>query len=201
MELPDKREVSPKIRGLVETAKGLFSRYGIKRVSIEEVCREAGVSKMTFYRHFPNKAALAQHIIGAIYAEEMKRIGDIMAMDIPFEEKLKKSLIAKIEFSNRYGKEFIWELAAISDPEVRSYVEEKSMRSHDIKGMLSIAQRNGDIRADINIEFIAYMFNLMRQSFKDENLQKLYPDFGSFMKEAFNFLLYGILARSNEAKK
>ncbi|RKY44359.1 MAG: TetR/AcrR family transcriptional regulator, partial [Candidatus Neomarinimicrobiota bacterium] len=39
-----------KIDKIVETGKKLFYRYGIKKVSVEEICKEAGVSKATFYK-------------------------------------------------------------------------------------------------------------------------------------------------------
>jgi AcrR family transcriptional regulator len=41
---------------ITETAIRLFSQFGTKRVTIEEICRTAGVSKVTFYKHFKNKA-------------------------------------------------------------------------------------------------------------------------------------------------
>ncbi|MDH5400751.1 MAG: TetR/AcrR family transcriptional regulator, partial [Cyclobacteriaceae bacterium] len=52
-----------KYQAIFETAKELFWKYGIRRVTIEEICKEAGVSKMTFYKFFPNKVALANTIL------------------------------------------------------------------------------------------------------------------------------------------
>ena len=51
---------SSKSLDILNTARQLFWKHGIRRVSVEEVCREAGVSKMTFYRSFPNKIELAK---------------------------------------------------------------------------------------------------------------------------------------------
>ena len=48
---------------IVETAKDLFMRYGIRRVTIDEICRTAGASKMTFYKYFSNKIALLKEIL------------------------------------------------------------------------------------------------------------------------------------------
>jgi len=45
------RSENQKYNQIIDTSKKLFWKYGIKRVTIEEICREAGVSKMTFYKH------------------------------------------------------------------------------------------------------------------------------------------------------
>ena len=44
---------------LFSTAKNLFFKFGLRRVSVEEICKKASVSKMTFYRNFNNKEHIA----------------------------------------------------------------------------------------------------------------------------------------------
>ena len=44
---------------LFSTAKNLFFKFGLRRVSVEEICIKASVSKMTFYRNFNNKEHIA----------------------------------------------------------------------------------------------------------------------------------------------
>jgi len=190
------KELSPKMVHLVNTAKELFFRYGIKRVSIEEICQQSGVSKMTFYRYFPNKTAIAKHVLESIYGEGRERINSILAMDLPFEERLKKVLVTKMEYADKYSREFIKDLMTGTDPELKKYIEEETNHSlNELRKIFLDAQKNGEIRSDIKVDFIIYMMNVMREVFKDENLQKLYPDFGSLMKDAFNFFYYGVLKK------
>jgi AcrR family transcriptional regulator len=190
------QELSPKMKHLVETAKELFFRYGIGRVSIEEICKEAGVSKMTFYRYFPNKTAIAKYVLESIYSEGRERVNNILAMDVPFEERLKKVLVTKMEYTDKYSREFTKELMMGNDPELKKYIEEENKKSlNEIRKIFLDAQKNGEVRSDIEIDFIIYMMNIIREVFKDENLQKMYPDIGSFIKDAFNFFYYGILKR------
>lgn len=44
---------------LERTAYALFTRHGIRAVGVDLVVARSGISKMTLYRHFPSKDALA----------------------------------------------------------------------------------------------------------------------------------------------
>jgi AcrR family transcriptional regulator len=43
---------------VLETAYSLFSRHGIQRIGVDRIIAEAGVAKMTLYRHFASKDEL-----------------------------------------------------------------------------------------------------------------------------------------------
>ena len=78
---------SPKFKQIVNTAKELFYKFGIKRVSVEEICQTAQVSKMTFYKYFPNKIELSKHIFTELIEENEAKYDEIMASDLSFAEK------------------------------------------------------------------------------------------------------------------
>jgi AcrR family transcriptional regulator len=42
-----------------QTAYELFSRYGVRAVGVDTISARSGVAKMTLYRHYPTKEALA----------------------------------------------------------------------------------------------------------------------------------------------
>lgn len=190
------KKPSPKANSLIKTAQELFFLDGTKKVSVEKICIRAGISRMTFYRHFSNKAALARYIIESIYKQAGEQIKSILYEDLPFEERIRKMLIMKLEMSDKYSKEFMNELVEGSDTEIKEYIEEENRKSLDeIKKVFSKAQKKGEIRRDIKIDFLIYMMNVMKKVFYDKDLLKLYPDSNSLMKETFNFFYYGVLSR------
>ncbi|MDL2282873.1 TetR/AcrR family transcriptional regulator, partial [Parabacteroides sp. OttesenSCG-928-G06] len=85
----------------------LMQRYGVRRVTIEEICREAGVSKMTFYKYFENKMALVKGMIHFYAGENLKEFRQTMAMDISFNEKMERTLYLKLAKSKEISTEFI----------------------------------------------------------------------------------------------
>ena len=53
-----KEGTSAKPKAIVLAALELFTRYGYRRTSIDDIARAAQVAKRTVYLHFENKAAL-----------------------------------------------------------------------------------------------------------------------------------------------
>ena len=48
---------------IIKTAGNLFFRLGIRSVSIDDICRELGMSKKTFYVYFESKDALIEQML------------------------------------------------------------------------------------------------------------------------------------------
>ena len=48
---------------ILDTARGVFETYGVRRANIEDVAVRAGVSRSTIYRRFPTKDALFERVV------------------------------------------------------------------------------------------------------------------------------------------
>lgn len=66
---------------LLAAAIKLFCRHGYASVAIEDITTEAGVSRVTFYRHFPTKGAVALELFQRAAAEGAPRMLEIGALD------------------------------------------------------------------------------------------------------------------------
>ena len=51
-------------RDIIEAATHCFSSFSIKKTAIEDICKEAGISRPTFYKFFKNKNALVMRMAG-----------------------------------------------------------------------------------------------------------------------------------------
>jgi AcrR family transcriptional regulator len=54
---------------LIETGKRLFSIYGIKKTNVEDITKECGIAKGSFYLFFPSKEELFMDILESIEIE------------------------------------------------------------------------------------------------------------------------------------
>ena len=184
---------------LIQTAKDLFFRYGIKRVTVEEICKEAGVSKMTFYKHFKNKNELVRTWITEMTDDAMEKYKTLMKRDIPFEDKVRETIKMKLEGSDQMSQEFFSDYLPNADPELYDFIHQQM---HKAAGLLikdyAEAQRRGEIRQDMKIEFMLWYLNKMLDLMEDESLQKLYDSPQDLIMEMVNFFFYGIMPRSHE---
>lgn len=185
-----------KYASILKTSHDLFWKFGIRRVTIEEICREAHVSKMTFYRFFSNKAEVAKAVVETLFDEMRTDYRNLMDQNIPFEEKVKKQLLMKFEGTKEISPELIKDIYGDQDSELFKYW--KSRADEMLKMVFEDyfhAQQMGWIRKDIKIEYIIYMSNKASEIAADEDLQKLYPDMQSLIMEIANMFFYGILPR------
>jgi TetR/AcrR family transcriptional regulator, transcriptional repressor for nem operon len=67
-----KRDATTRAR-IVETASHLMYRKGVTATTLDDVREQSGTSKSQLYRHFPDKDALVQAVIGLRSAEIMAR--------------------------------------------------------------------------------------------------------------------------------
>ncbi len=188
---PDKR-----FEALMNSGRTLFWKYGIRRVTIEEICKDAGVSKMTYYKHFPNKNALVKVILDRWIQKATEEYNKVMEVDESFEEKMAKIILMKIDYAHDISPELVSDLYGNPDMELAAYMEEKMAMSIEIFGStLRDAQKKGEIRPEIKIEFILHMLNKMKEMASDRQMIDLYGTTEAWVAEMSGFFTYGILPR------
>ena len=186
--------MSKKKKQVLKTAKELFWKYGIKRVTVEEICTRASVSKMTFYKHFSNKNDLVKHILDTRYSESMKKYRRIMSSDRKYKDKVIDLYQLKLEATNEISHEFLSDIYNSGDEKLMEYSNIKF--EENVGTMINDfldAQKKGEIREDIKPEFINFFLNHMVKLVNDPALSSLYPNAQEMILELANFFFYGIL--------
>lgn len=185
-----------KCQDILNAAKTLFWKHGIKRVSIQEVCTAANASKMTFYRFFDNKFDLVKTLLDIVFDKSLKEYEEIMDMDIPFPEKVQKTLLAKYNNSQDVSKELIMDMYKNGETDLLAYITERSnSMMNRILDDYEKAQKEGYVRPEIKREFIVYFLMKMKEMTLDENLMALYKTPQELTMELTNFFFYGLMKK------
>lgn len=123
---------------VIDTARKLFSEYGYKRVSMDEIARESNVTKKTIYTYFKDKESMFKYFID----EELKNMKQIVdgikkgnkstinqISDVTYElltyrnnSKLFNNLLKDLKTENKDKCESFIKLY---DDEVVSYIEKR----------------------------------------------------------------------------
>lgn len=178
---------------VIKAARELFWKHGFKRISVEEVCQKAGVSKMTFYRFYPNKLELAKAVFDIEVQKGMQAFRTIMEEDTPPSEKMRKMLQMKFEGANNISREFLMDFYSSTDTALKTFVEEKTAQAWgELLNDFRLAQQKGIFRSDFKPEFMLYLSQKIGDLINDTTLLQLYNSPQELVMEFANFFSYGI---------
>lgn len=66
---------------IIDAARGLFKQYGIKSVSMDDICKELGMSKKTLYNYFDQKDDLIEAVLEKVREGVQADFERMMASD------------------------------------------------------------------------------------------------------------------------
>lgn len=186
-------KTSKKQEEILRTARDLFWKHGFKRISIEEICRKASVSKMTFYRYFPGKIELARNVFDNEVDKGLKEFRSILSENIAPAAKMNKFLLLKLNGTNEISSEFLADFYNNSELGLKEHIEETTNRVWlEIVEDFKEAQKKGTFRQDFKPELLWYLSQNMMKMINDPDLIKLFNDPQQMVMELANFIIYGI---------
>lgn len=150
---------------LLNAAEACFERYGLRRTTIDDVAREAMVSRSTVYRYFENRSDL---IVGMYLRENQavtEKIKALMGKSGTFSDRLVNAMLRSIE-GIRSGTY----LGLLLTPEgalLASNIVTASEAFYDscrstMRPFVEAAQSDGELRTDISLDdFIEWMLRIL----------------------------------------
>ena len=178
---------------LLEGGRMLFWKYGFRKVSVEEICQSAGVSKMTFYRYFESKTALAKRILDGAVEEGIARFSGIMDSEVSAEEKMRRIILLKTVGTADISREFIEDVYSSRGEELQQYMMQLTGKTAGmIVGAFRQAQEKGFFRKDFRPEMLIAMSMKMIDLLTDEHLNKLYSNANEMIVEMTRIMTCGI---------
>jgi AcrR family transcriptional regulator len=182
---------------ILEAAQKLFWKFGYKKVTIEEICREGNVSKMTFYKHFDNKTDVAKVVLDRVIGGASEQFKKLKNEAQSASELMEGMLRMKKEGVHDISKEFLADFYTDSELGLKEYIGELSQKirtemMNDFKDL----QQKGLIRKDLKIEFFMYLANKINEYLEDPYLLSLYPGPEDLVMEFTRFFAYGMSPRN-----
>lgn len=83
---------------IITKARELFTKYGYSKVSMDEIAKNADVTKKTIYSYFKDKEHLFQYFIDEELTKMKKEIEKKEKNNLPFIEKVTKDLFYILQF-------------------------------------------------------------------------------------------------------
>ena len=181
---------------ITEAANHLFHKYGIKKVSVEELCQNAEVSKMTFYRLFKNKEELVRHILILDFENAFNEQVKLFKSDLAFKEKLQNALALKYERSKQYSMEFVSDLYTSKDDAIIKLMHDLGQKGLLVfRNFLESGQKEGFVRKEVKIDFIMLYLNFMQEKLINKEMLALFESAEDLSRHVTDMFFYGVLAK------
>lgn len=156
---------------ILDAAGNCFAQLGFAKATVEEIAREAGVSKGLLYVHFDGKEGLLEAVLSTTLDQwhdetwaEMDAVGDSVV------EKLETMHRASIEFAQRHPL-----LRRILERDVllvHAIVEEPARRAterwaRETRELMQTGIERGELRDDVEVDHLVEVFRLLHLSYLD----------------------------------
>ena len=164
-----------KEKQIIEAARKLFNKYGFKKVTMDEIAREANVTKRTVYSYFSSKEELFKCIINEELENMKKIVEDVEAENLEngnqdFYETVHQGIYKLLKYVNKkkFLKNLVNEAEILKNPiiienlkvidsEVQNYIKQK-LQDAIKKGYIKV--KDVDIVAFLIYKmYIALMFD------------------------------------------
>ena len=190
---------SKSVYSILTGAKSLFWKYGIKRVTIEEICREASVSKMTFYRNFTDKNDLAERVLEKFIRHSLAGYKQIMSQASNFEERVATIIQYKYENTVGISNEFITDIFQDHHTGLQKQLGQyQTIINKAIIKDFKKARKEGLINPELKSGFILYILNDLNKKLVDNDLADIFPNKNDLVTNLTSFFFHGILKGVNK---
>ena len=145
---------------IMKTAGEMFFRLGIRSVSIDDICRELGMSKKTFYVYFASKDELIEQMLQANLDYMADKMNGLLALK-DFRQLVKVFIKRQESEKNdvRRVPQLVYDLKKyyprqFADFQLKCFETQKKF----IMQYLELGVEQGLVRANLNIELTAVLF-------------------------------------------
>ncbi len=168
-----------KRKKIVDKAWELFAKNGYKETKVEDITKDLGISKGSFYTYFATKDELLYEVLGKIKKEINRNLENINVNQVPekvLEDYVKAKMNYVVKILNNMRLNSVEKYSI--DPKLRNFFEELKEKSTDfikINIVEKFNSKNGNkYNADVISEFILISIEeFLYDEFVLKNLQKM----------------------------
>lgn len=174
-------------RRIVTLARQRFLVQGFSSVRTEDLAKELGISKKTFYRVFESKNRLVLEVARSLTADIEEELGPVFESELPFPDKFRRILAGVARYVGSIGGHFMADIARYA-PEVWEEIDRfrRERVLGRLKGVIDQGIAEGYVHPSVNSElFITIVYTIARNVFTPERLMQL----GVGPKDVVTFVL------------
>jgi AcrR family transcriptional regulator len=179
-------------------AWALFGQFGIERVTIADIARQAGVSPATIYNNFEGKDALVREFVAAAIEQLVQQAQQALAVDLPYPDRM-AAFAQFIAARAARGPQDVDDpaltgrLDLLNDPEIVDIRERSKGKLADLMlDLLREGQAQGAVRSDVSDEAFRIYLKAFMDLFADPRLQPRFAQEPRLVEELGRMMVAGL---------
>jgi AcrR family transcriptional regulator len=137
---------------IVAAAFACFREYGMRKTTIVDIARAAGVSRSTFYEYFRDKAAIVEASAEAMSQRFYRKLASAMDRGQSFEEKLSRAAIAVTQARRIIEPESYFDADEVGVMLTRDAAVLLQECTDFLGPYIAAAKLSGEVRKDIDVQ-------------------------------------------------
>lgn len=185
-----------------QTALDLFMKYGVKSVSMDDLCRTLGISKKTIYTFINNKEELVVKVIQKHLNQNEKEISEIISHSADALDEMVSITRHVLVFLRKIQPSLIFDLKKYH-PQVWKLIETQhfSFIENVIYNNIQRGIREGLYRSDIDAKIIARLYVTKSTNIVNEDYFPLTEfDRQKLVIQMLLYHLYGLVSDTGREK-
>jgi AcrR family transcriptional regulator len=162
-----------KRRWIQDVALEEFATWGFDNASINRIVEQCQIAKGSFYQYFTDKQDLFQYIFAHIIQEEIALLEPVIRQSesrgfFPVLEALYRAGLAFAQRSPQAALIFNQVMRNQSHPVHRACLSDGMLVARGLyAGILETAVANGEVRADLDVRFVAHILAALELALSD----------------------------------
>jgi len=151
---------------ILDSARRLFSQFGLKKVTTDDIAKEARVSKATIYRRYKNKQEIFNEVVRIEADQLMTAIAEAVAQETTVMGKFRAHLLTKMGKLRELVILYRVTRETWSDHWPHGSLAQEALLEKEkeiVRGILELGIKNNELQVE-NIDFTSRLLVVALQS-------------------------------------
>lgn len=174
---------------IINQAGSLFVKHGIKRISMDEIASNLGISKRTIYQNFKDKEDLLLQYIKNLESSQKEYVENLSKNEPTVIHVFLKTIQMHREY-NFFNIQFLDDINKYYPKAKQELIEQQYLGVVQIKQFLKEGIAQGVIRENLNIEVNSFLLQDSKRTFINAKRisNKSFSDWEIFFTSMINFI-------------
>jgi AcrR family transcriptional regulator len=180
---------------ILKEAAGLFTKYGVRSISMDDIARNLSISKKTLYQHFADKEDIVTQCCQIHLQENCRDFEAIQASAVDAIDELAKISLNMKKHVGEVNPSLLFDLRKYYPKAWAAWLDfKKSVIYDSVKKNLDQGKAEGFFRPELNSEMLAIIrLVLIEAAFDEQNYPHDKFNITEVQMQLFDHFVYGIV--------